>query len=885
MTLAAGTKLGPYEIGTPLGAGGMGEVYRAQDTRLDRTVAIKILPEAFANDLDRLHRFEYEARILSTLNHPNLLAIYDVGAQDGIHYLVSEYLEGQTLRERMGTTPLPQRKVTEYALQIANGLAAAHDKGIVHRDLKPENVFVTREERVKILDFGLAKQARLSDLAAETAAMTSPNPTAAGMVLGTVGYMSPEQVKGQPADHRSDIFSFGAILYEMISGRRAFKGESSVETMSAILKEDPPEMSESGLHVSPGMERIIRRCLEKSPPQRFQSAKDLAFALDTITSSSVSAATPALPAKASRWIKVGAVVGALAVLAVAALAWRRFSAPITAASTAVRRVTVALPEAEPLALASLAPLAIGRTSIAISPDGSRIAYVGNRNGTPELFVRELDRFESRALPGTEGAFDPFFAPDGVWVGFFSGTKLKKVSLLGGDPVTLCEARNPYGATWGPDGLIVFADSEGSNLTQVSSSGGTPKVIVTPPGGGLLTLPSFLPDGSALVFNMATGSLTNPDMDQIQVVSLAKGNRKLLLEGGTYPHYAASGHLLFLRGGSLFAAPFDLKRLEVTGPAVPMIDKIRTESGGAGQLGVSSEGTLVYVAGSAMWQGDFVWVDRQGMAKPVGLPQQVYGSFRISPDGRRLAVAVAGKTDEVWVYDFGRGSFTRLTPAGYNWGPIWTPDGKRVTYQTMRDQTRSIFSRAADGSGTEERLLAEATWPGSWSPDGKVLAFDCAPWGHVCLLPEGSQKPQAFTTSSSTEWGGSFSRDGKWIAYTSDESGRYEVYVRPYPGPGGQWQISTDGGEEPVWSPDGHELFYRRAFKWMTVRFRTTPEFSAEPPRLLFEGPYVNVMGVSYDVAPDGQHFLMLRGAEEGKTTQLKVVLNWFEELKRSVPGR
>ena len=323
MTLAPGTKLGPYEIGAPLGAGGMGEVYRARDTRLDRTVAVKILPEAFARDSDRLQRFEHEARILSTLNHPNLLAIYDVGAQDGIHYLVSEFLEGQTLRERMSSTVLPQRKVTEYALQIANGLAAAHDKGIVHRDLKPENVFVTHEERVKILDFGLAKQARPSDLAAETAAMTGPNPTAAGMVLGTVGYMSPEQVKGQPADHRSDIFSFGAILYEMISGKRAFKGESGVETMSAILKEDPPELTESGLHISPGLERIVRRCLEKSPPQRFQSAKDLAFAVDTITGSAVSAATPALPARAARWIKVGTVVGALAVLAVAVVAWRR----------------------------------------------------------------------------------------------------------------------------------------------------------------------------------------------------------------------------------------------------------------------------------------------------------------------------------------------------------------------------------------------------------------------------------------------------------------------------------------------------------------------------------------------------------------------------------
>lgn len=561
------------------------------------------------------------------------------------------------------------------------------------------------------------------------------------------------------------------------------------------------------------------------------------------------------------------------------------TAPATEASTAVRRLTIALPEAEPLALARLAPLGIGRTSIAISPDGSRIAYVGNRNGTPELFVRELGRFESHSIPGTEGAFDPFFAPDGVWIGFFSGTRLKKVSLLGGDPVTICEARNPYGATWGANGLIVFADSEGSSLKQVSSSGGTPKVIVRPAQEeGTFTAPSFLPDGSALLFNTAAGSLTNPDTERIEVVSVAKGNRKLLLEGGTYPHYAASGHLLFMRGGSLFAAPFDLERLEVTGPAVPMIDQIRTESGGAGQLDVSSEGTLVYVDGTAMWHGDLVWVDRQGVAKPIGLPQQVYGSFRISPDGRRLAVTVAGKTDEVWVYDFGRGSFTRLTPEGYNWGPIWTPNGKRVTYQTVRDQTPSIVSRAADGSGTEESILGGAAWPQSWSPDGKILSFDCGEhWSNVCLLPEGSQRPQAFTTASSTEWGGAFSRDGKWIAYTSDESGRYEVYVRPYPGPGGQWQISTDGGEEPMWSPNGRELLYRKGFKWMTVGVRTSPEFSAEPPHLLFEGPYVNVPGVSYDVAPDGQHFLMLRGAEEGKTTQLKVVLNWFEELKEKVP--
>jgi serine/threonine protein kinase len=489
--LPANTHLSHYRIIAKLGAGGMGEVYRALDTRLDREVAIKVLPAEFAQDADRLSRFEVEAKATGALNHPNILTVHDIGRAapelGGAPYIVAELLDGEELRAPLDQGALPVRRSVDYAQQIAAGLAAAHEKGVVHRDLKPENLFVTKDGRVKILDFGLAKlkPSRQAPVGSEVA--TQKQITNPGTVMGTVGYMSPEQVRGEELDHRSDLFSFGLILYEMLAGQRAFQGESLAETMAAIVKEDPPDLMEANRKVSPQLERLVRRCLEKKPERRFQSASDLGFALEALSGSSGSSQSPdglssALPAPAQRrnrerllWGAAGLALGAVVVGIVFWLLAGRSASPL-ATSSPVKRVTIKLPDAEPLALSKFGPLGIGRTAVALSPDGSLLVYVAERNGKAQLYLRALDQFDARPIPGTEGAYSPFFSPDGRWLGFFSANKLKKVSLQGGEPVTLCEARIPHGGSWGPDDTIVFADSEGVNLSRVSASGGSKEVL-------------------------------------------------------------------------------------------------------------------------------------------------------------------------------------------------------------------------------------------------------------------------------------------------------------------------------------------------------------------------------------------------------------------------
>jgi len=892
--------LSHYRIVSKIGAGGMGEVYRARDTRLDREVAIKLLPASVANDEDRLRRFEQEARATSALNHPNILTIYDIGTHEEAPFIVAELLEGEELRELLNDGPLPSRKALDYAQQVAQGLAAAHEKGIIHRDLKPENLFVTHDGRVKILDFGLAKLKPQRDAVLGSEIETQNQITDPGTVMGTVGYMSPEHVRGHEADHRSDIFSFGSILYEMLSGQRAFRRETMAETMRAILKEEPPELSESNAMVNPQLERIVRRCLEKQPARRFQTTSDLGFALEAlsgITGSSESqgsysgaAAIAPMQFLSRERLVWGALGLALGAVVVGIVFWLLIGRPTSGPTTSqtVRRMTINLPDGELLALAKFGPLGIGRTSIALSPDGSQLAYAAERTGKAQLYLRALDQFDARPISGTEGAYSPFFSADGRSLGFFSGNKLKKVSLQGGEPVTLCEARIPHGASWGPDDTIVFADSEGNNLSRVSASGGRPEVLSRTKDRAFY--PEFLPGGKAVLFSIK--GFHNPDYGQIAVLSLATGERRVILEGGTNPRYATSGHIVFARAGAILAAPFDLSRLEVTGSAVTLIEGIRIEEWGAAQFALSPEGTLVYVSGGPAWIGNFSWVDLQGISKPLAAPAQAYGPVSLSPDGQRLAVTVVGATSDVWVYELTRGTFTRLTVEGSNYRPVWTPDGRRIVYQRSSGPNQfQIVWQLADGSGAEEVLTTSdyPWWPASLSPNGKLLAFqqnDPDTGTDLSILPlEGDRQPYSWVKTKFNEWGAAFSRDGKWIAYTSDESGQYEVYVRPFPGSGGKRQLSNAGGEEVIWSPDGRTLFYREGLKWMSVAVQTQPEFRAAAPRLMFEGPYLNVPGVSYDVAPDGRRFIMLEeSVKQPPTTHLNAVINWFEELKRRVPG-
>jgi eukaryotic-like serine/threonine-protein kinase len=888
VALTSGVHLGPYEIFSMIGSGGMGEVYRGRDPRLGRDVAIKVLPSNASSDPGRLHRFEQEARAAAALNHPNILAVYDVGVHDGVPYIVSELLDGQTLRDRLAGGPLPVRTSIDYAVQIAHGLAAAHEKTIVHRDLKPDNVFVTPDGRVKILDFGLAKLVDQESTGVVSSVLpTSPPGTSPGLVLGTTGYMSPEQVRGAPVDRRTDIFALGVVLYEMLTGRRAFARDTVPETMTAILRDDIPDIQSSAPQVSVPLEQVLRRCLDKDPSRRFQSTQDLAFALSTVGSATTSSAAAAFDSTSSSKRRPGLAIAALGIvaLAIGAIAATALRSRPPAATAPLRRLTISLPDTEPLAPASTSPLGLGKISIAVSPDGTRVVYVAIRNGTRQLVVRDLERFESRALRGTEGAYGPFFSPDGTSVGFFSQNALKKVSLLGGDPVTVAEARQARSGTWLPDGSIVFGNFEGSVLLQVPSAGGASRTVAT-------TYYAFqslaaLPVSTHVLVDMRSGA--NPDLNTIEAVAVGDGTRKVLLGGGTRPAYV-DGRLLFMRGGAMFAVPFDLARLEVTGSPVAVIEGIRTETEGAGQVGISGDGTLVYVEGTPAWQGTPVLVNRDGKAQPLGAPKQVYGTFALAPDGKRIAFEVVGTTVDIWVYEIGRGTFTRLTQSGLHGAPIWSPDGRQIAYNAVQDGKVTVMARPVDGSGGETQLWSGTLRcvPYSWSPDGKTIAVGCSSdqSGNedVYLLSVGDKsEPRPFVQTPFSDWGAKFSPDGNWIAYTSDTSGQYEVYVRPFPGPGSQWQISTGGGEEPVWSHDGKEIFYRNGTKWMAVAVKTTSEFSATPPKLLFTGPYVNVPGPSYDVGPDGR-FVLIEGPPEAPVTHLNVVLNWFDDLRRLVPA-
>jgi serine/threonine protein kinase/Tol biopolymer transport system component len=890
-TISPNTTLAHYSIICKIGAGGMGEVYRARDTRLDREVAIKILPRIYATDTDRLKRFEQEARATSALNHPNILTVYDIGTHEGSPYIVAELLSGEELRDHLNNGEMPRRNAVDYALQIANGLAAAHEKGITHRDLKPENVFVTADGRVKILDFGLAKLRPQRNDVISSEIATAKQITDPGTVMGTVGYMSPEQIRGQDADHRSDIFSFGAILYEMLSGQRAFRRETMAETMTAILKEEPSELSETSTKINPALEKIVRRCLEKKPERRFQSASDLGFAIEAWSTSSstrppTQVDTPVLP-RANRGISLitaGAVLALLVIVAAVFLISRSWSR--SSGGTAVRRV--AIPLTTPLALGKYCPLGIGRTAIALSPDGSLLVYAGEQNGKSQLFARPLDSFDARPVPGTEGAYAPFFSPDGRWIAFFAANTLQKVSLQGGQPVTLCESRTSHGGAWGPDDTILFADGEGTRLVRISAAGGEPKTIVTlgelNQGDWGFSNPEFLPDGDTALVTVWRSN--NPDNYRIGALSLKTGKLRIVVEGGVNAHYLSKGYLVYARGATLIAAPFDVRTATVTGPGVTLIENVRSEEWGSVQYTLAHDGTLVYVPGGPAWIGKLVWADRTGATTPIAAPARAYQNFSLSPDGQRVALELSEATRDIYLFEFARGGLIRLTNDGENGCPRWTPDGKQITFWRRKAGGFDVISKASD-SGSETMFMSRATGEiQSWSPDGKTLVFmRNTPETSLDLwMKSGDQPPRPWLVTPFRELLAAFSRDGKYVAYTSDESGQYEIYVRPASGEGAKWQISSEGGEEPLWSKDGRELFYRNGPKWMAVDVTTDPQFKAGSPHMLFEGPYLNVPGVSYDVAADGRFLMLEENFKQPPTLQVQAVFNWAEEVKRRVPA-
>lgn len=890
MALAAGTKLGSYEVVAQIGAGGMGEVYRARDTKLGRDVAIKVLPEAFAHDPERLSRFQREAKLLASLNHPNIAHIYGLEESAGSSYLAMELVAGETLAERVKVGPLPIEEALKIGVQIAEALEAAHEKNIIHRDLKPANVKVTPEGKVKVLDFGLAK-AFEGDLASEDMANSptlSRGATMQGVILGTAAYMSPEQARGKAVDKRTDIWALGCVLYEMLTAKQAFHGEDVTDILAAVVKAEP-DWTSLPANTPLVVRKLLKRCLQKDRAQRLRDAGDARIDIEDAAFPQT-AVEPTSQSRNGRLISplLAALIGALALAAgigIGAWLWR----PAARQGAEVARLTLLVPPG-----ADLGDFA----SLAVSPDGTEVAYVATSGGVTHLYIRPLNSIESKLLPGTEGAATPFFSPDGRWLGFFASGKLKKISTSGGVSTTLADAAGFQGGSWSPKDTIVFRGAAETGLMEISAAGGAPRRIPdTDPGTRALQFPQFLPGGKAVLFTSVGADTATADDKSIGVLTLETGAWKTLVQGGSNGLYLESGHLVFLRSGTLMAVPFDLDRLEISGAPVAVINGVREGVTGLGAFSCSRGGTCAYAGGGLVGaQNTAALVDRSGASQALPRAPRAYSNPRFSPAGDKVALWIQQVNCDVVVYDLARNTMARLTDSGDNHFPSWTPDGKRIAYISHKLAALPGYEpywRPADGSGSEERVsptplkLVPIT-PIAWSPDGHMLAF--VDRGNIWLLPmSGEQKPRPFFQSKFDETEPAFSPDGRWLAYVSDESSRPEVYVQPFPGPGAKYTISTEGGTEPIWARSGRELFFRNGDRMMAVSIGTQSGFNASTPKLLFaeSQPFVRTagrIGYDYDVSPDGQHFIILMaGKEEQSASQINVVLNWFEELKQKVP--
>ena len=893
----AGQSLGHYQILSLLGRGGMGEVWRALDQRLAREVAVKVLPAKFASDAELLKRFEQEARAAGMLNHPNILTIYDIGTHAGAPYLVSELLEGEELRAELNGGLLPTRKAVDYAIQTARGLAAAHEKGVVHRDLKPENLFITRDGRIKILDFGLAKlkekNGRIGERKEEQLTLSrSPTPplTSPGVVLGTVGYMSPEQARGLEADARADIFALGAILYEMLAGRRAFQGESAVETMNAILREEPPELETASGKIAPQLDLIVRRCLAKQPEQRFQSASDLGFALESLSSTATSpAAVSGEQSAASRrvwrerliWIAATALC-ALSLIALLPFAIAYFrSAPAASGAT---RSSILLPE----------KLVVG--SIAASPDGRQLAFTAtDADGKRLLWLRPLDSLLAKPLPGTEDARYPFWSPESNFIGFFAQDKLKKIDLAGSLAEPLCNVSGPgiRGGAWNRDGMIIFTSGAVSEpLYRVPAAGGEPTQVAAldrTSGQTAYRFPQFLPDGRRFLYYVRS---SRAESRGVYVSSLDGRPPKRITDSDSQAVYAPPGWLLFMREGALMAQQFDANTLELAGQVSTVAEQLAfVRDSVEAYFSVSEGGALIYRSGGAS-KTRLIWMDRSGRQIGSPTPSGQYDVPRLSPDEKRVATFrfdPHSKNRNVWLFDFASGREQRLTfdPAS-DLFPVWSPDGSKVVFGSDKGGRRGLYTKQASGVGNEELLwqAERGVVPFDWSGDGRFILFsmsDPQTKLDLWILPLSERKPFAFLHSPSNERGGAFSPDGRWVAYVSDETGTDQIYVQSLPPSGGQWQISTSGGAVPRWRRAGREVFFQSPDnKLMAIEVKASAAgFEAGAPKALFEMPplFVNTT-YRYDVSADGQRFLILTSVEESAQTPLTVVTNWTAGLKK-----
>jgi Tol biopolymer transport system component len=891
--LTSGTKLGSYEITAPIGAGGMGEVYQAHDTKLGRDVAIKVLPEAFAHDPERLSRFQREAKMLAALNHSNIATIHGLEQSSGTSYLVMELVPGETLAEQIKRDgALPIEEALAIAKQIAEALEAAHEKGIIHRDLKPANVKLTPEGKVKVLDFGLAK-AFAGDGAAEDPSNSptlSRAATMQGVILGTAAYMSPEQARGKAVDKRTDIWAFGAVLYELLTGKAAFQGEDVTDILAAVVRAEPDWQALPA--ATPTQVRsLLRRCLQKDKTLRLQAAGDARIELqEAIATPKDSGVTQATPASTSKLLlPVGAVAAALAIVAGVALwALWRSTRPIEQPLRPLLRLDVDLGPA--VSLGSPA----GADEI-ISPDGTRLVYVSQGR----LFTRRLDQPNASELAGTQGAWAPFFSPDGQWIAFFAGGKLQKISVEGGSAITLCNASNGRGGSWGEDGNIIAALNTAGGLSRIPSAGGPPTPATDLQNGEAMhRWPQILPGGKAVLY---TASTTNAfDTANIEVMSLADQRSKTLVRGGTFGRHLPSGHLVYVSRGTLFAVPFDVDRLEVRGTPAPVLDQVNyNATAGSAQLDFSQTGTLIYRSGGA--GGGLLtvaWLDGAGKVQPLLPKPGAYGRPSVSPDGQRLALDVTeGASSDIWVYDWQRDTMTRLTFTTTALAPVWSPDGRYIAFRALG---AGMSVTRSDGAGQLQPLTQSKNLqqPYSFTPDGKRLAFfeeGSGTSNDLWTVPLESDnaglragKPEVLLQTPADERHPDFSPDGRWMAYSSDESGTSQVYVRAFPDKGGKWQISNSGGTYAMWSRNGHELFFETLDNRIMVAAYTVKgdSFVADKPRVWSEkqlGGTVNAVR-NVDLAPDGKRIVALMSVEtpEAQKAQSHVIFleNFFDEVRR-----
>ena len=909
MALAPGARLGTYEVIALVGAGGMGEVYRALDGALGREVAIKVLPEAVAQHPERLARFEREARLLASLTHPNIAVVYGLERSPEHCYLVMELVRGETLAQRASRGAIPLKEVLHLFKQVAEGLEAAHGQSIIHRDLKPANIMITPQGTAKILDFGLAKVVDMNSAHHSTQSPTlSSSATVAGIVMGTAAYMSPEQARGDPVDRRTDNWAFGCLLYEATVGEQAFVGRTASDTIAAVLREDP-DWSKLTDRVPLRLQLLIRRCLQKSPNARLHDIADARVEIEDVARELVTPASHTAPVQRTRSLPLKPLhvsafaAAAVALFIVGALAGARWwpGSAVTPRSSPAR-VMINLPAPQTLERGRSSP-------VALSPDGALLVYAAATDGgRPRLYLRPLNELSPRAIPGSEGASTPFFSPDGRWLAFYADGELKRVSVTGGVPLTICEAPPVWSASWGEGDTIVFATTlAGSGLWLVSANGGTPAQLTMPESDVAHGYPQLLPGGTEVLFSVRQGNAWRLSlMNLTDRVPRSLGNGRVVGEGA---QYLRTGHLVYAQAGGLVALPFDPSSGSLDQPPVALPERLGTSRFGGAYFAIASNaGALVYVPTGALVDRTLLRVDRDGRAAPLIELRAPYEYQTLSPDGRRVAAVIASEQGtDIWLIDMNRATRTRLTAGGASAFPVWSPDGSKIAFQSTASGPWNLFSKPVDGSSAMQPLVTTAAageWPGtganllpgtlptlsgagpqvpiSWTPDGSTLAFiERKPDGDrdIWVVSPGGD-PTPFLVTPFDEHSPRLSPDGKWLAYVSNESGSSDVYVQPFPGPGPKWLVSTDGGSDPVWARNSRELFYRRGRQMMVVSVALREEFSSGRPQRLFDLPFdARDDQANYDASPDSTWFLTSGSDRGAPPAELHIVLDWFDQLR------